>query len=205
MTKWLCLECRAPLSTPVRSDAVFCSTRCRVAAHRAKVPAELRHLPRWVRHSARKVPLTLAGTPASSTNPNTWATHRAANRSKTGAGLGFVLNGDGIVCLDIDHCLTDGRLAPDVAALLGELPTTYTEVSPSGTGLHLWFRGRLPRDGHLTIHGVRVEAYSTGRYITITGHKHGRCPSTLAELPEVTGHGRTWSRSEARISSGPHQ
>lgn len=191
--RWVCAECDADLPLPTRADARFCSGRCRVAAHRARVPAELRRLDRWVRRSSRKVPLTVTGRAASSTDRATWCSYRTAVGSSVGDGLGFVLAGDGFVCLDIDHCLTGGVPSPDVAGLLAELPASYVEVSPSGTGLHLWFRGRLPRDGQLVIAGVPVEAYSTGRYITITGRRFGRCPSLLAELPEVVDHG--WSRS----------
>ena len=33
--------------------------------------------------------------------------------SKAGVGVGYVLaEGDGIVCIDLDHCLDDGKLAP---------------------------------------------------------------------------------------------
>jgi len=78
--------------------------------------------------------------------------------------------GGGIACLDLDHCLTDGR--PDQRALdvLARVPGAYVEVSPSGDGLHVW--GTAPerpgrrRDG--------VEAYSVGRYITVTGRAFRR-------------------------------
>src|SRR5690606_32158534 len=116
----------------------YCSGRCRVAAHRARprIPAELLRCNRWVRHD-RKRPVTVDGRPASSTDPSTWSTYTAATRSTVGDGLGFVLGG-GIACLDLDHCLTDGR--PDQRALdvLARVPGAYVEVSPSGDGLHVW-------------------------------------------------------------------
>lgn len=100
-------------------------------------------------------------------------------------GLGFVL-GDGIGCIDLDHCIIDGRLTAWAIEILDSLPTTYTEVSPSGAGLHVW--GLIPerpgrkvrRDGH------SVETYSTGRYITVTGNRWGTCPNTLADLSHFT-------------------
>src|SRR5690606_1418508 len=90
----------------------YCSTRCRVAAHRARrrLPRELTERARWVRHD-RKVPITPDGRPASATDPRTWSTYSEATRSKVGDGLGFVLGG-GIACLDIDLCL-DERGRPD--------------------------------------------------------------------------------------------
>lgn len=92
-----------------RRHARFCEPRCRAAAARRRrtVPAELTRRPRWIRHTARKVPLTIGGATASSTDPSTWSRYSEAAASGKGAGLGFVLNGDGVVCLDLDHCLDE--------------------------------------------------------------------------------------------------
>ena len=152
-----------------RSDARFCSTRCRVAAHRS-IPTELRSLSRWVRHDAAKRPLRADGDGlASSTDAETWADHRTASASTVGVGVGFVLNGDGIVCFDLDHCVTNGK--PNAAALrfLATLPRTYVEFSPSGQGLHVWGFGSVPRGSRRVIDGLHVERYGSGRYITVTG------------------------------------
>lgn len=130
-----------------------------------------------MQHTAGKAPLTPDGSPASSTDPGTWSRYEAVQFLPR---KGFVLNGDGLICLDLDHCLLDGRLLRDPAALLERLPTTYIEVSPSGDGLHVWLRGDLSRDGVHRMHGVRVEAYSSRRYITVTGRRWQRCPSTIA-------------------------
>lgn len=175
-----CERCSTDLPVRARATTRFCSTRCRVAAHRAGLPLELRSQPRWVTHSAAKVPLTPRGRPASSTNPATWSPFEAVDGMER---RGFVLNGDGIACLDLDHCLTpDGRVTGRAAEVLARVPATYVEVSPSGTGLHVWGRALVP-------HGRRlpqgVEVYGTGRYIAVTGKRFGRCPSTLADLGEV--------------------
>ena len=45
--------------------------------------------------------------------------------------------------LDLDHVLTDGALDPEYRWVVDEAGT-YTEVSPSGDGLHLIFRGPKP-------------------------------------------------------------
>ena len=55
----------------------------------------------------------------------------------------------------------------------------YAEVSPSGTGVHVIVRGAAPnkQDG-------RVEAYSSGRYFTVTGRAifgHGMPPPERQE------------------------
>ena len=94
-----------------RAGTRFCSTACRVRSHRgAFVPLRMRRLHRWVRHQA-KVPKTVGGKAASSTNPATWSTFDEATASGVGDGLGFVLAADGIACIDLDHCLDGSVLA----------------------------------------------------------------------------------------------
>lgn len=167
----------------------FCSTRCRVAAHRAShaIPAELRGRERWVRRNAGKVPLRAdTGRPASSTDPATWTTHAAAAASPHGAGLGYVLaDSDDVVVLDLDHCLNGDQLAPWAARILAACPSTFVEVSPSGTGLHVWGRGRLEHGRRIRrSDGAAIEAYSSGRYIAL-GHRYGHAPLRLADLTQV--------------------
>jgi len=179
-------RCSAPLPVLARSDARFCSVRCRVAAHREvkaeqPIPLELRSRDRWVRHVDKR-PVTVAGRSASSTSPRTWASYDDAAASTIGDGLGFVLNGDGIVCVDLDHCLVDGHVTEWAAPLLKALPATYIEVSPSGEGLHVWGTGRLPRGRVIGVPGGRVELYGAGRYLTVTGQRFRGAPSTLAPL-----------------------
>ena len=155
----------------------YCSARCRMAAYRARhrLPRELTERARWVRHEAKR-PITPDGRAASSTDPATWSTYRAAARSKVGDGIGFVL-GAGIACLDIDHCLdSQGRPDARARAILARVPDAYVEVSPSGRGLHVW--GTAPEQP-----GRRhedYEVYSVGRYITVTGTVYR--PGRLVDL-----------------------
>lgn len=176
-----CEHCAEPLPILARRHARFCSTRCRVAAHRKRhaepIPAELRNADRWVCHSKRKVPIRPSGRPASSTDPATWVPYNEA-REASRPGIGFVLNGDGIVCVDLDHCLEDGALTDWARRILDRTPDTYVEVSPSGTGLHIWGHGTVLR-GRRTPRG---EVYGTGRYITVTGKPFRNAPSTLADI-----------------------
>ncbi|MEU5668962.1 hypothetical protein ABZ749_01065 [Micromonospora sp. NPDC047753] len=143
----------------------YCSGRCRVAAHRARprIPTELTSRDRWVRHY-RKRPIDVHGKAASSTNPVTWCSYVAAKRGTAGHGLGFVL-GDGIACLDLDHCLVDGQPDDRARDVLARVPGAYVEVSPSGDGLHVW--GLAPEQPGRRRAGI--ESYSVGRYITVTG------------------------------------
>ncbi|TFD58023.1 DNA primase [Cryobacterium sp. Hh7] len=154
-----------------RSGARFCSPKCRVYWHRAagKLPSELTSHDRWIRRSAEKVPLQLDGRAASSTRSSTWSSFKAASASTVGAGLGFVLNGDGIGCYDLDHCMVGGKLTPTAAAFIASHPGFYSEVSPSGDGVHIWVHAEGQRGSKRVIDGLNVEFYTRGRYITITG------------------------------------
>lgn len=164
-----CEVCGIPVTAGARGRKPrFCGTRCRVKSHRGHhVPVELRKLDRWIRHR-NKVPMTARGLSASSTKPNTWTDYQTASLSNVGDGLGFVLNGDGIVCIDLDHCY-DGRPSVEAQALIDSLPSTYVEVSPSGTGLHIWGYAALEKGRRFNRNGLSVEIYPNGRYITVTG------------------------------------
>ena len=152
-------------------QARFCSSKCRVYSFRAsqKLPIELTSRARWIRRNTAKVPLTVEGALASSTNPATWSTYKAAAQSDVGAGLGFVLNGDGIACVDLDHCLIDGVPTPAAQTLLDRFPDAFVEYSPSGDGLHVWGMAPSGKGSKKVIDGLHVEFYTTGRYMTITG------------------------------------
>ncbi|MBB4935662.1 primase-polymerase (primpol)-like protein [Lipingzhangella halophila] len=141
---------------------------------------------RWVRRDERKVPLRADGRPASSTGPATWTSYSTAARSRRGVGLGYVLAvDDGIVCIDLDHCLTGGRIADWAQDILDRAPATYTEISPSGTGLHLWGRGHIEHGRRIrTDDGAQIEIYGQGRYIAL-GVRYADSPATLADLSEV--------------------
>lgn len=155
----------------LRSDAKFCSTKCRVYfSRKPKLPVEMTSRRRWVRRAANKIPLTGAGRYASSTKSSTWASFEYVSKSGVGVGLGFVL-GDGIGCWDFDHCIIDGELAGwarEAIAAIAER-VIFTEVSQSGEGVHVFVEapegpGRVIRDGERCI-----EFYSAGRYIAVTG------------------------------------
>lgn len=189
-----CTQCGAAMPLLARRHARTCSPRCRKRASRARQaaalpPVELRERRRWVRRAESKAPLraNCPGALASVVAPSTWSSYEEAATARHGAGLGFVLaEGDGIVCIDLDHCLTDGRLAGWAREIVDRCPATFVEVSPSGTGLHIWGRGRLEQGRRIRrADGAHIEVYGQGRYIAMSGRRYGDAPRALADLTEV--------------------
>jgi primase-polymerase (primpol)-like protein len=152
-------------------QARFCSSRCRVYHFRAsqKLPIELTSRARWIRRRSDKVPLNVEGVVVDATSPASWSTYKVAAASDAGAGLGFVLNGDGLACIDLDHCLIDGAPTPAAQTLLERFPDAFVELSPSGDGLHVWGMAPSGKGSKKVIDGLHVEFYTRGRYMTITG------------------------------------
>ena len=181
----LCEICSSPCFPGARGRKPrFCSTRCRVAAHRARVfPQELLERDRWIRHKAKR-PLHPQGYWISVTHPGSWSSYSTAKASKFGDGLGFVLNGDGIVCIDLDHCY-DGAPTAEALALIESLPNTYIEISPSGTGLHIWGLGKMATGRRITRNGLSIEIYPSGRFITMTGNVLKRAPLANLDLDQI--------------------
>lgn len=82
------------------------------------------------------------------------------------SGIGFVLTAlDPIVAIDIDHCLEGGILTGEAKGIIESL-NSYTEVSPSGTGIRILAKGTLPKNVK-----KGIEIYIHGRYITLTGQR----------------------------------
>ena len=85
-------------------------------------------------------------------------------------GVGFVFTQhDPLVFIDLDGCIkNDGSLEP-LAQKVVRLANSYTEVSPSGTGLHIFGHGTLPHNKALKPAHSKFEVYSNGRFSTVTG------------------------------------
>jgi hypothetical protein len=83
-------------------------------------------------------------------------------------GIGFVVTtNDPYVGIDLDKCRDPetGVIEPWALAIV-EAFATYTELSPSGTGVHIIGRGSIPGDRNRT---GQIEMYDRGRFFTFTG------------------------------------
>ena len=153
----------------------------------AAIPEVLSARSQWVVWTYRiqegeikKPPFTpKTGKLASVTRPDTWGSFEGAKAAyETGkfAGVGFVLT-RGIVGIDIDHCIQDGTISEETTLLAAALQT-YTEVSPSGAGLHLLMEGSLPGRYRRK---DNIEMYQDGRYLTVTGQSVQDPPLPLSK------------------------
>jgi putative DNA primase/helicase len=94
-------------------------------------------------------------------------------------GIGFVFSsGDPYVGIDLDKCRVPetGEIALWAQKIIDRVCEGYSEVSPSGTGVHIIVEG-VVRDGGRSRRKVHldgkvvgeIEMYSSGRFFTITG------------------------------------
>ncbi len=103
-------------------------------------------------------------------DPGTWGSYEEAlGASGKGGGVGFVLTeGDPYSVNDLDGCRNPETGHIEAWAMrIVELLDSYTEVSPSGRGLHVWVRGKVPGDRRRR---GKLEMYDRARYVTVTGH-----------------------------------
>src|SRR5262245_31860472 len=117
----------------------------------ASVPAELRARRQWVcwRSVQRgddkptKVPFQVDGTPAKSSDAQTWNTFGAVYEADGFSGIGFVFSfEDPYIGIDLDNSIdAEGQLKPWTRKIVDRF-NTYTEVSPSGLGVKLWCKGQ---------------------------------------------------------------
>jgi predicted P-loop ATPase len=150
------------------------------------IPNVLRDSPQWVcweyvsregEPKPTKVPINpRTGKLASTTNQGTWSSlNTALTRQKISRldGIGYVFAGDHIG-IDLDHAVDNAGNLKDWAAQIVDRCATYTEISPSGAGLHLILKGSLPEDWRglkRTYHDGAVEIYSRARFFTFTGNR----------------------------------
>lgn len=158
------------------------------------IPAELRVRPQCVCWGAQgiasgakewKVPYNPStGQKAKANQPDTWAAFETACAGVAAGyyyGIGFEFSEtDPFVGVDFDHCIQGGKLDQNVAAWVEQF-NSYTEVSPSGTGLHILCKGKLPGGAIKT---AAVEIYDRGRYFTLTGNVYGP-PRPLRDAQDV--------------------
>lgn len=155
------------------------------------IPSCLKRIPNWVCWQAKpngerieKIPVCpTTGRFADSTDPESWSDYTTAATlagTTSSLGVGFVFTkAAGIVGIDLDKCRDPetGTIAPGADEIVQTLQT-YTEISPSGTGLHLFVQGTLPAGKRKK---GKIEAYNDARFFTVTGN---HLPGTSTDVKE---------------------
>lgn len=137
---------------------------------------------RWVNYSLMpregritKIPFSpITKKNASSMKASDWGTFKEAlevNKDQ----IGIVFTEEKLLLgIDIDHCLNDNQIEHEQKEQIVQLlieSDTYTEISPSKTGLHLYFGLTGPLGLEANRSG-NFECYTQGRYFTVTGNSY---------------------------------
>lgn len=146
-----------------------------------------------VKGKITKVPYNpITGQNAEVNAPQTFVDYEtaiAAAEKYNGIGIRVA---DKITCIDLDHCIEDGKIQPWAQQIIDRFRSTYIEISPSGTGIHIFC---LIPDGFIydkTVYFIKkgdIEVYipgHTNRFLTMTGNSIG-----AADLAEE-GESLTW-------------
>lgn len=161
-------------------------------------PAELRTIPNWLvwryedvqARKPTKVPYDpRTGRHADVSNSATWTPFETAAaclaaHSERYSGVGFVMHKSAnpaaknyvVIDLDDGSALANGEPNPDWPAIMArqvkvlEAFDSYSEISPSGKGLHIFVEGEIPSGRRRGF----IEMYDNARYITVTGDSYPR-------------------------------
>ena len=83
--------------------------------------------------------------------------------------LGFVLKRDDqITAIDLDNCFEGGKLKPFAKGVVKTFEGSYTELSQSGEGIHIFVKGSVPEN--INIRKLGIEIYTENHYIALTGN-----------------------------------
>ena len=148
-------------------------------------PDEMRNLPGWLvwrfeyhegEEKPRKIPYYTAGNKRHGKQGSTqdlqqlttFDAARTAAARRGFDGVGFVPLPEWNICaLDFDHCVTNGKVHPDLEAIV---TGTYAEYSPSGTGVRAFVKGQY---GNSKARGepYGFEVFSSKGFVTVTGNR----------------------------------
>lgn len=149
------------------------------------IPEELKKLPHWVCWwNNSKIPMQANVMKAASpSDRSTWATYEEASAAVEAGrydGVGFMF-GNGIVGIDIDRGFDEDGFPSEMASWIITACNSFTEVSRSGRGFHIYVKGHLPFHGKNNRKGCEI--YASGRFFIVTGNQFlpGVLPDTVEE------------------------
>lgn len=177
-----------------KAAELFAAKSIRATLKSAAIPDTLTELDQWVLwryESDTKRPYSAKTKKlASSTNSADWSSFEDvmavySKHPEHWTGIGFVFgDNDGMAGIDLDDCiLPDGSMKLWASRILQQIES-YAEISPSGKGIKIFTRAKLPGSGikrYLLADGTittalpkqsdgAIEMYDHGRYFTVTGN-----------------------------------
>jgi DNA polymerase len=151
--------------------------------------ARLKRDDKWVARGPTKLPVNPhPGGNAMINVPGTWASYdKAAARARQDGlpGVSYaVIADDGLTGVDLDRVRdpTTGALEPWAAAIVA-FAETYTEVSPSGAGLRMFWKGKI--DKSIICSPLSVEVYRDGHFLSVTGQHLAGTPTDILPAPKT--------------------
>lgn len=186
------------------------------------IPPELKDRPQWVaytlpRRSADKVPVNpRTGKQAKTNKPETWGTfvqaveYWQAHQNGGIGGIGFVFSPEDPYCgVDLGWCRDPetGEIEAWARDIIGRL-NSYTEVSPSGQGVHIILRGTMPGTGRkVTWETSTIELRGERFFFAMTGDLLAETPTAIKdrkrELSVLYHETLSWGGGTAPQGPGP--
>jgi Protein of unknown function (DUF3987) len=171
------------------------------------LPEEMRAYDQWILWRSEdvgakkpsKTPYQCNGWKADITNPKHYSSYTdciAVLRTGNYSGLGFCLTvNDPYSIVDLDDAKGDKDVTARQISVFEKLDS-YSEISPSGNGLHIIVRGKVPTAKRFS----NIEIYSQDRYMTMTGDVHGNKTLIHDRQDELT---QLWEQMGGNKASQP--
>jgi len=178
------------------------------------IPDSLKQLNQWVcfkleynkkKGKANKIPKDpKTGYNAKANDPATWSDYQTAVSAVSkygfdGIGIQFA---NGIFGVDLDGVIKDGKFTAEAQDIIKTMDS-YTEYSPSGTGIHILCRGSIPDKGRRK---GNIEMYSEGRFFTVTGKVLGAAKEVQERTAQAAAvHAKYLKREEPKATNQPRE
>ena len=148
------------------------------------IPKELKEYPNWLVRKGKK-PHSPIPPYALANKPDKCGTFKQAIQALYCGnfdGIGFHFSNTPFTGIDLDHHITNKAFDKFALNVFQDF-NSYTEYSPSGTGVHIIVKGETVKPVKNSKYGIEI--YSDGRYFTFTGNKVNGSPDTVEERQNV--------------------